>query len=87
MKNIIKEAVHEKMEDMADDRVKIIYENYETTSKFNIETYIVIVELMDNRFRIYEGMKHSINSYTVKYITVEEDMFKVMTSNLNLGEV
>lgn len=83
IKNILKEAVHEKMVDMADCKKRIIYENYKSTKKHNIGTYTVIVNLMDSRFRIYQGMKYSTGNISVEYMTIEEDMFEVMKNTLN----
>lgn len=87
MSNILREAVLEKIRDMADDKEEVIYENYEVNERVKIETYIVIIKIHSFGFRIYQGMLHSTGEISVKYMSVDNDMFKAMTSNLYLGEV
>ncbi|MBV7276048.1 hypothetical protein JMF89_01280 [Clostridiaceae bacterium UIB06] len=84
MSNVLKEAVYEKMMDMADDKELVVYENYEISERHGTETYVVIIEISSYRFRIYQGMLHSTGRVSVKYMSVDSDMFKAMRGTLDL---
>ncbi|MBC2579956.1 hypothetical protein [Clostridium sp. DJ247] len=80
---MLKQAVHEQIKEMADDKVPVIYENYEINERLKIETYIIIIKSLSYGFRIYQGMLHSTGRISTKYMSVDEDMLKAM-QNLNI---
>ncbi|AKA71943.1 hypothetical protein [Clostridium scatologenes] len=83
----LQESVYRQIEEMVDDGEPIIYENHEVNKRLNIETYVVIVKSHSYIFRIYQGMLHSTGRISLKFMSVDINMFKAMTSNLDLGEV
>lgn len=89
VENILKEAVYRQIEELADDDEPIVFENYEVNKRLNIEAYVVIVKSHSYIFRIYQGMLHSTGRISVKFVSVDINMFKAMTSTLkmDLGEV
>lgn len=81
----LQEAVYKQIEEMEDDKESVIYENYEVNERVKIQTYIVIVKIKSYGSRIYQGILHSDGDISVKYMGVDNDMFKAMTSNLAVG--
>ena len=74
----IQEEVYKKIEEMSDDKEPIIFENHYINKRVEIETYIVIVEIHSFGFRIYQGMLHSDGDISVKFVSIDVDMFNAM---------
>lgn len=85
MRNLLKEEVYKKMNELCDNPEQIIYKEHKTTSDA-LKMYIVIAKIP--RFRLYKGLQYG-SSISVEYFTINEDMYLSMTSTLkvNLGEM
>lgn len=75
---MLKEAVYGQIKEMADDGSTVIYEKHEVNERLNIETYVVIIKINSYVFRIYQGMLHSTGNISVKFVSIDEDMFNAM---------